>query len=469
MARMTDETNRAERAVGARAGAGRRGPARPRIHELDMLRVLTALGVVAVHTLGATVAYQTTQQGEIVQHGIESAMHYTREVFMFTTALVLAYSYVGKPFDLKTFARKRGVGVVVPYVLWSVFYILEVPHPAAPLELLGTISHALVNGDASYQLYYILLTIQFYALFPILLWLLPLFDRHRRLVLGVSGALELAFLAANYYLIQAGPLMNTPLGAWMNAHEGLVVLVYQFYFVLGALCALHLDRLRALALRHGRVIAPAMGATLAAYWGYYAYCVGVLHLDIAYVISVLQPIMVPYSVVTIAFLWWISCRWASGAAAGGRPAGSRFWRTLADASFGIYLVHPILITFAMLSVVPLLPAAPPVPVRIAIVWLVAVAGSAAVSIALMRTPILSRLVGRATPLPPALAAHLAVGGRAIGGRIDAWRAAWRAAGSRGRGARPVAPAAGPAGGGAFEPFEVAGDEARGDVELARSL
>jgi peptidoglycan/LPS O-acetylase OafA/YrhL len=395
-------------------GVAKQATRRPHLYELDMLRVVTAFGVVAVHVIAFTVIYNTSRLGAIIQHGVEATMHFTREVFLFTTALVLVYTYIGKRFDLKTFARKRGVGVVVPYVLWSMIYLLIAPHPSAAPQLLGLTAHDLITGDAAVQLYYILLTIQFYLLFPVLLALLPLLDRHRWLVLGVSAALEVVILALDYHVVTLAPAAATPLGAWFDQYQDRLLPIYQFYFVLGAICALHLDRLRAFALRHGRLIGAATGVTLLAYWGRYAYVVGVERSGVDRAIAVLQPIMVPYSLAVIAFLWWIACRWANGGArrtlgdGGGappreRPAGSRVWRTLADASFGIYLTHPLFITFAMDHMMPHVPSIAPEPLRVALVWAIAVAGSSALSIALMRIPILSRLVGRDTPLPPALA------------------------------------------------------------------
>jgi peptidoglycan/LPS O-acetylase OafA/YrhL len=410
-----------------------------------MLRVITAIGVVAVHVLAFTVIYNTSPVGALIQHGVEATMHFTREVFMFTTALVLVYTYIGKRFDLKTFARKRGIGVVLPYVIWSLIYILLAPHPAALPQLVHLTARGLVTGEAAVQLYYILLTIQFYILFPVLLVCLPILDRHRRLVLGVSAALELAMLAVDYFIVQTGPVARTPIGAWMNQYGDRIALVYQFYFVLGALCALHLDRLRALALRHARLIGATMGGMLLVFWGYYAYMVGVAHGGVDRATAVQQPIMVPYSLAVIAFLWWVGCRWASSGRArndakspSGQPPGSRLWRTLADASFGIYLVHPLFITFAMGAVARSVPTIVPEPLRVALVWAVAVAGSLALSVALMKTPILSRLVGRDVPLPEAvqqrlraLAGGLSVRARRTSREIQAWtarsRSRWRRA------------------------------------------
>ena len=79
---------------------------------------------------------------------------------------------------------------------------------------------------------------------------------------------------------------------------------------------------------------------------------------------------------------------------------ARAWRLLADASFGVYLMHPLFITFALTHPALVAPTVLPEPLRVLAVWLLAVVGSSLVSILLLRTPILSRLVGRSTPLPP---------------------------------------------------------------------
>jgi peptidoglycan/LPS O-acetylase OafA/YrhL len=373
---------------------------RSHVYELDLLRVVTAFGVVAVHTLAGTIIFAHAQSTLILQHAVEGTLHFTREVFMFTTALVLVYSYAGKRFDLGVFWRKRGIGVIVPYALWSAIYLALAGLLVSPQRFVTTWATDLFTGEASFQLYYILLTIQFYLLFPLVLWLLPLFDRYPWRTLIISGALELLILVVHFYVIQRPPVADTAAGSWMVTYLARVAPIYQFYFVLGAVCALRLDRLRAFASRRGRLIALAFVGALLLYWGNYAYGVGVAHEDSGYAISVLQPVMLPYSLAVIGFMWWVGCRWTRNASNGQSPAGAPVWRLLADASFGVYLMHPLFITFALTHPALVAPAWLPESVRVLAVWLLAVIGSSVVSILLMRAPILSRLVGRSTSPPP---------------------------------------------------------------------
>ena len=67
---------------------------------------------------------------------------------------------------------------------------------------------------------------------------------------------------------------------------------------------------------------------------------------------------------------------------------------VADASFGVFLIHVLLLAAILKWIVPAMPLVWPVALRVVLTWIM-VAGSATIlSIMLLKTPILSRLVGR---------------------------------------------------------------------------
>lgn len=380
-------------------GSRSRSRSRSHLHELDLIRIITALGVVGVHVAYYSAFLNTTATGAAIQHGVESSLHFTREIFMFTTAFVLVYAYAGKPFALKTFWRKRGIGVVLPYIAWTVLYVwLSAPQQPLP-RLAASSALDTLTGNASYQLYYILLTIEFYLIFPLFLRILPFLDRHRWKALAISGVLELALMAVDYHTLQLPAVLATPTGRFLSAFQDRFVLVYQFYFVLGGLAALHLETVRAWVLRHGTLLVGGFALALAGFWGHYLLAIGPLGESVTYAKSVLQPVMVVYSIAVLGLLGWLACRWAMARTKAGVPRGARTWQTLADASFGVYLIHPVFLTMALSYLVPRLPAAWPVAARVAIVWIFVAGSTVLLSVALMRTPILSRLVGRSVPVP----------------------------------------------------------------------
>jgi peptidoglycan/LPS O-acetylase OafA/YrhL len=375
-----------------------RQPDRPYLYELDRLRIITALSVVEVHVLAFTMFLDAAPSALLTHMGVLMAFHFTREVFMFVTALALVYVYYCKPFLQGSFWKRRGIGVLLPYVIWTLIYTLVNPHPDAPLPLLQTLLINIVTGNASYQLYYILLTIQFYLLFP---WFLKFLRRAARrpwLTLGISFALEVALLAFSYYLLPLLPLADS-VSPWLGTFLDRFVLDYQFYFVLGAMVALYLPQVRAYVLRHSRWIAGGLIAALVVLALYFVLVTQVGQVDPGWAVVVLQPIMAPYSLAVIAFLYWLAYSRVARASCGvGRlpargGAGQRVWHALSDSAFGLYLIHPLFLTAILAQWLPFLLSWPS-PLLLVLIWLLTCAGSISVTLLLLRLPLLSRLVGR---------------------------------------------------------------------------
>lgn len=78
----------------------------------------------------------------------------------------------------------------------------------------------------------------------------------------------------------------------------------------------------------------------------------------------------------------------------GYPRGYRIWSILSDASFGIYLVHPIFLNVFMLALVPAMPETWPVSIRVFLTWFMTAGCATLASLILLHIPLLCRLVGR---------------------------------------------------------------------------
>ncbi|TMC81802.1 MAG: acyltransferase [Chloroflexi bacterium] len=409
---------------------------RPYIYELDLMRPVTAVTVVAVHVLSGTTMLNHTQAGLQVQNGIFTSVSVTRDVFMFITALALAYVYYGRPFELSRFWAKRSIGVLVPYFIWSIAYTwVNNPSQHSPGAFARLALFNILTGNASYQLYYILLAIQFYLVLPLFLLFLKHVQKHPWRALLISFALQVLLMYFDYRYLQQGSLASRGVWQIVAAYQNSFLLTYQFYFILGGLAALYLKQARAFVLRHGKWIVGGFVLALAAVWVHFLLQVDVYHESFGYATSVLQPMMTLYSPTVIVLLCWLACRWAiqtnqlgtnptlsprqrprrsvaaeprhfasdasassarhSGGMQGeGHPKGYRFWHTLSNASFGIYLVHVFILTALLQRVVPLMPEAWPVALRIFLTWFLTAGGAVGISILLMKTPVLSHLVGR---------------------------------------------------------------------------
>jgi len=370
------------------------------------MRAVTALGVVAVHVLFFTLPLNHGTWGWQIQNTLVNSLHFTRGVFMFITAFVLTYGYYGKPWSLTRFWKLRGVGVLLPYVLWSVLYAGEALRHEPPGLMATGILRDILTGDAAYQLYYILLTLQFYLVLPWFLWCLKRLEKHPWIALSISLTAQVVLLYFDQRYLQTSSASASALVSAIANYQDRFFVVYQFYFLLGGMAAIYFRQVQDAAARYSRWIVAAMVAMLAVYWLYNFVALDVWHQSVDYVSSVLQPIVTFYTLAVIAFLFWVAHRWATNVDQAGLPKRVRTWRALADASFGIYLVHPLLLTIALRWLVPHMPTILPVALRVLITWLFVAGGAATISILLMNTPVLSRLVGRSRPLPPHLLERL---------------------------------------------------------------
>jgi len=367
---------------------------RPHVYELDPLRTVTAASVVAVHAIALTVFLNHSDIGVQVQNAIVVALHFTREVFIFVTAFALVYVYYGKPFALKRFWARRSIGTLLPYCIWSVVYVWVNVPGQTPVAFIKTAIVDILTGNASYQLYYILLTLQFYIILPLFLLFLKRVAHHPWKALTISFAIQVVLFYADYHLLQQGTLASSGFWQFFAQYQNRFVLVYQFYFVLGGFTALYFQQIRSYVLRYGWIVACGLVAAISVLWLHFVLQIRVYQESMGYATSVLQPVMVFYSLAVILFALWVACRWAYHKNPDGRPRGYRIWHTLSDASFGVYLIHVLLLTALLKWVVPVMPAALPVAVRVFLTWFLTAGSATVISVILLHIPVLSRLVGR---------------------------------------------------------------------------
>ncbi len=367
---------------------------RPHLDEIDLMRVVTALAVVGVHVTSFTLLLNLSALGVNLQNGVIDALHFTREVFLAITAFVLVYAYANRPLVVGTFWRKRGVAILLPYLFWSIVYLF-VGAPLLPYKpWLERAILSILTGTASYQLYYVILTIEFYLVLPVFLpFVRRVGTRHPwRLLLG-SGLLQLAILYIDHAYLETGPLSTTVAGQLFNDVQSGFLPLYQFYAVTGAVAALHMDAVRSFVQRRGSLVVAGSLAGLGLFLGRYALAVFVEHQNDLYASSVFQPAMVFYSLAAAGFLYWVGVKWATGRSPG-KPWAQRFWSLLSDASFGIYLIHPLFISLALTVAVPRLPAVVPVAFKVFAIWGMAAGLTTLACVVLLYLPGLSRLIGR---------------------------------------------------------------------------
>lgn len=361
---------------------------RPHIYEIDLIRVITVFSVVAVHSLSFTSFLTKDIESAQLLHLIIHMLHFNREMFMFVTGLVLTYVYFHRNFSAKKFWLKRTLFVFIPYVLWSFIYTrINNPH-------LGTndyISRALyetLTGDASFQLYYILLSLQFYAIFPFFLTFLKKVAHHPWITMGISLAIQLVFLYYNFHYIQTFANNNHPILKNISYYQDRVLIVYQFFFVFGSFAAIYMNEVRSFIKRHVKSAVLLFIGSLTLYTAYYFYQIGILDMPINLATSVLQPSVVLYSIFVILFLCILAILWDK------KRYFYKLVNIISNSSFGIYFVHVFFLSVITKNLLPHTPDSIPVPVKDISVLLLAFSASTFVCYLLLKSPWLSWTIGK---------------------------------------------------------------------------
>jgi peptidoglycan/LPS O-acetylase OafA/YrhL len=347
----------------------------PRLPALDVVRVLTVGLVISVHTVSLQPGGVGWSNGAVLM-----VAHVSREVFFLLTAFVLTYAYRDRP-DVRwpAFWRRRYLLVGVPYLVWSAIYVLAAGRPSLfPV--------AVLTGTASYHLYFLLVSMQLYLVFPLLRRLLRVTaGRHRWLL-----AAAVAYQVAAYVLV---PLLF--------ARPDSLLISYLGFIVVGGVVAVHATPFLAWTAGHRRSVllgtSGILGLGLAWFW----FQLGVLGRDPSTASAVFQPAVVLESfAVAWAFL------------ALGLTWHGRVFRVGADVSFGVYLAHPLLLQGLLATGFFAGAAHWPNPLVTALALTVAVPAiyltCAAVASALRRTPLSLALTGHPRRRRPAAAAVVPV-------------------------------------------------------------
>jgi peptidoglycan/LPS O-acetylase OafA/YrhL len=377
------------RTLGQRTQPGAGDVARPggaggrHLHEVDIVRLVTFGSVILVHA-----TYFTNGKGSVATGAALMLLHYTREAFFAITGFVLFHVYYRRDYRLGAFWRRRYYLVGVPYLVWTVIYYPFSVHWRGVTAggALARLGYDLVTGQACYHLYFLLVSLQIYAAFPLLVWLVRRTEGHHAVLFLGSLALQLAMMAAVGY----GPAPTGAAGVLVG-HVAEYLPTYQFYVVAGALAAVHLDEFDAWVRRHGwLVVGLGLASGLAAEAVYAASLRAGTPVPTAS--SVLQPVMVVWSAAVTLALYTLGSAWAR------RRRENRISGIVAElslASFGVYLVHPLVLKLVLLAdLSPGHHQVIPRPAATVAAFLLTAALSVAFTEMLLRTPLAVALTGR---------------------------------------------------------------------------
>ncbi|MFK4435127.1 acyltransferase [Paenibacillus sp. RC21] len=318
-----------------------------RISEVALLRGLAFAAVVLQHS----VAHYAVAQGARIQDGVLMTLlllcsKFAVPVFVFITGMVLFYNYDGA-LKYGTFLRKRFMDIIVPYIIWSLLYELgnQLVQSGGQLHPLDFFQK-LLNGKSSYHLWYIVMIIQCYVLFPVFRYavrrlsaVLP--STWRPAALAGVGVLYimLMFAVGPMYRLMDG-LQLPVVTSWFTIYADRNVIYFFFYFVLGAAAGMNVRRWNAWVTKAQIIYWPLFIVIT----GYLLYeMIGLFQTPRGTVLSfnylsLLRPVMAVYCVTSI-FVAYRVATWI--AHKGGRVAG--LLTAIGKLSYGAYLMHAFML------------------------------------------------------------------------------------------------------------------------------
>nr|WP_303715020.1 acyltransferase [Methanoculleus marisnigri] len=310
--------------------------------EVEYLRGFAALAVIAVHVSMNYTRIPGVNLLALLDVFVYIAAHFAVPVFIFISGWVLAARYVDD-YPIANLYRRRARTILLPYLFFTALYLLvavEGTFGFAGVPTPDAVAKALLLGTAAYNLWFFVLIIQLYLLYPLIVRGYDWFNR--------SGAALYLLLSLLFFQV----LWNVGahlLGAFAGT-EWYTVLIrlfpsHLFYFILGIHVARHTDRFRSVvrSLSPAGILAAAGGGALllGGMWMASVLISGSLagtSLAVFCVYRILEPF---YYVPVIAVLVFAAWRLEGE---GGLRAGAA--RSFGEHSYGIYLIHPLVIAAA---------------------------------------------------------------------------------------------------------------------------
>lgn len=201
------------------------------LHEFDVIRVFAAFTVIAIHITASYVYY--TKAAYILNQLARFAV----PLFLVMSGFLLYYADLNKGFSsVKIFYEKRFKRLLKPYIVWTLIYTGFNAYVACDWsnELIK-IPYHIIWGTASYHLYFIIIILQLYLIYP---WLRRKIKEQP--VATLLASLFLSFICQTLLYFDMLGVYKLPAG--YNMFYLVFFPVWIFYFVFGMIAALNREK-----------------------------------------------------------------------------------------------------------------------------------------------------------------------------------------------------------------------------------
>lgn len=311
---------------------------------IEYMRGISMLGVVGIHVGSQYLMNNPTPNLQLLAL-YEIVTRFSVPIFFFISAFGLFYNLdLQEKFNYKNFMKRRFKTVLIPYLVWSIFYILhytitnQTLYLLHPLNLIGI----LFFGLACYQLYFMILLVWFYALMP--LWIFIV----KRLNIVLLVVLFVFQMAVDYYssfLMNPYGIQNEIVKAIFMYRLNYWVIHYVFIFLLGGYVSVHYDEFK-IFMRDNLNKLRAFGfISLIGLLAYYYYCIYYNGYSPEGAINTAHQLSPAGLVYTLGASLYLFAEFQYGFLA---KIGTSLFSLLGRHSYFVYLAHPVAITYLAL-------------------------------------------------------------------------------------------------------------------------
>ena len=311
---------------------------RKHLDEIQFARAIALFAVLAVHASSTGVGFTEHSSAAF---SIYTFFNYAGKLgtptFIFLSSFILFYTYYHRKLTMelfKKFYKKRMLYILVPYLVFSVFYFglssymntaVGVPFVAA--NVLPEFLAAFFRGDAYFHLYFVFVSVQLYLMFPLILYLFQRFSFIRRFAIPLGILIQWAWVFANSEIFQV-------------AQKGSVSLSYFMFYFFGAFLGVYYEKISEWILDWRKSL-PGLLAVFAAYFFMIFFYVRINYLTLTG--------QEAFSTKLHEFAWSTHAFTAAAALFifihlmrfWNMPKIKSFLTEIGTVSFGFYLIHPL--------------------------------------------------------------------------------------------------------------------------------
>lgn len=270
---------------------------------------------------------------------VDSFLHFAVPLFIVVSGLVLARKYWTGT-TMAFFYRKRLLFTLPQYILFSAIFIiyssLTIDITLDPI----TIGKSLLFGTAWYHLYFILVIVQLYLLYPLIIRLFDGMEKRGRvkLLLISTLILQIGFILVFIQASVNWQLINVNLASYIITN---MFVGYMFYFILGVYIGRNFEKVRDI-IKKSNIFFIILLFIITGIVATVSYSIRYFNMpqEVPIIIStILWNSAIPILTLSaFILLFSVSSKYALNT-----TRIRRFIDTMGTFSFGIYLVHPIFI------------------------------------------------------------------------------------------------------------------------------